>query len=52
MKTLKNMKRVKALPKKYQQKVNGGSAESETLEAAEADASKPRPPMLTIVLHY
>ena len=51
MKTIKNMKGIKPLSKNNQQKINGGSAELESLEAAEADASKPRPPLLLIVLH-
>ena len=50
MKTIKDMKGVKPLPKKHQQKVSGGSAEA--VEASESDVSKPRPPLILIVLHY
>ena len=48
MKTIKNMKGVKPLPKKHQQNVNGGSAASETAEASAEDTSMPRPPLLII----
>jgi hypothetical protein len=48
MKTIKNIKGVKPLPKQQQQKVNGGTAAMETSESSAEDTSKPRPPLLII----
>jgi hypothetical protein len=45
MKTLKNMKGIKPLPKQKQKKITGGDS---TSEGFSEDSSKPRPPLLII----
>jgi hypothetical protein len=46
MKTLKNIKDVKPLPKQKQKTVTGGNAAAE--ESFAEDTSKPRPPLIII----